>query len=243
MNFSGLSQNSILGRLARLPLRLLPPNLVVPVLQGSLRGKRWIVGSGVHGYWLGSYELAKRRRFEQLVRPGQVVYDIGAHVGYYSLLAACLVGPAGRVLAFEPNPRNLAYLHRHIQINAIHNVTVVEAAISSYTGQADLAPGPDSSMGRLAVPGAESVPVRALTLDSVLLKDGYPPPQVIKIDVEGSELEVLRGAQQTLLQYYPTLFLATHSRELRVACCDWLQTAGYRLQVIDSPDEWLAVKS
>lgn len=89
MDFSSISQKSWLGWLARLPLKLLPPGLVLPVLQGPLRGRRWIVGSGVHGYWLGSYELAKRRRFEQLVQPGQVVYDIGAQVGYYSLRIGC----------------------------------------------------------------------------------------------------------------------------------------------------------
>ncbi len=81
------------------------------VVQGPLRGKRWIAGSSNHGCWLGSYELAKQRKVIELVRPGMVCWDVGAHVGFYTLLFAELVGPLGRVFAFEPLPRKggLAY--------------------------------------------------------------------------------------------------------------------------------------
>lgn len=117
MNLSGIPRRSVLGRVLRAPLRLIPPGTVLPVLQGRLRGARWIVGAGTHGCWLGSYEYGKRRLFERLVRPGQVVWDVGANAGFYTLLASRLVGSTGSVVAIEPLPRNLSYLRRHLELN------------------------------------------------------------------------------------------------------------------------------
>ncbi len=77
MNFSKINYQSFLGKLIRLPLRLIPKKMVMPILQGSLRGKKWIVGSGEHGYWLGSYEYQKRLAFEKTIKRNTVVYDIG----------------------------------------------------------------------------------------------------------------------------------------------------------------------
>jgi len=71
--------------------------MVLPIMQGRLHGKKWIVGAGEHGYWLGSYEIRKRQSFEAMIKPGTVVYDIGANVGYYSLLASSLIGETGKV--------------------------------------------------------------------------------------------------------------------------------------------------
>jgi SAM-dependent methyltransferase len=119
MNWTSISTTSFLGRLLRLPLRLIPRRAVLPILQGPLRGKKWIVGSGNHGYWLGSYEIGKRALFVRSIPVGAVVYDLGANVGYYTLLAAMLAGAEGKVFAFEPLPRNLEYLRRHLVLNRI----------------------------------------------------------------------------------------------------------------------------
>src|SRR5712692_7002997 len=114
--FQALSHTAKLGRLARYPLKLVPPTMVMPVLTGKLRGKRWIVGSGIHGCWLGWYESEKQRAISKEVRSNTVFYDIGANVGFYSLLASMLVGP-GKVFSFEPMPRNFSYLKRHLDLN------------------------------------------------------------------------------------------------------------------------------
>ena len=135
MNFSALSDRSWVGRLARLPLRAIPPEMKLPILQGRLRGKKWIAGSSVHGCWLGSYEYNKRQVFEKVVASGSVVFDIGANVGYYTLLAAVLVGPRGKVVAFEPVPDNLRYLKEHLRLNHIANVSVIEDAVSDDSGE------------------------------------------------------------------------------------------------------------
>src|SRR5579862_7724955 len=106
-NLSGISRKSWLGKLLRAPLRLIPRSAVLPILQGPLRGKKWVVGSGNHGCWLGSYEHDKQSLFQKTVRTGDIVYDVGANAGFYSLLASVLVGEKGQVYAFEPLPANL----------------------------------------------------------------------------------------------------------------------------------------
>src|SRR5690348_9557213 len=107
----------MIGRLARAPLRLVPKKMIVPILQGPLRGKKWIAGSSNHGCWLGTYELGTQRLFCRIVKPGDVVYDIGANVGFYTLLASVCAGPSGRVYSYEPLPENIAGLRKHISIN------------------------------------------------------------------------------------------------------------------------------
>jgi len=110
MNFSGLSNQSFTGKFLRYPLRLIPPTMRFPILQGTLKGKQWIVGSGQHGCWLGSYEYDKQQLLTRNIAAGRVVFDLGSHAGFYTLLASSLVGPKGKVVAFEPMPQNLAYL-------------------------------------------------------------------------------------------------------------------------------------
>src|SRR5579871_1243331 len=117
MNLSGISNESVVGRALRAPFRLIPRSAAVPILQGPLRGKRWVVGSATHGCWLGSYEQDKQQCFAGAVSVGSVVYDIGANVGFYSLLASVLVGVSGAVYSFEPVPRNCHFLRRHVDLN------------------------------------------------------------------------------------------------------------------------------
>src|ERR1700748_2608728 len=90
MNLSGISNESLVGRALRSPFRLIPAAATVPILQGPLRGRGGIVGSATHGCWLGSYEFETQRAFGRLVNGGDVVYDLGANVGFYTLLAAQL---------------------------------------------------------------------------------------------------------------------------------------------------------
>jgi FkbM family methyltransferase len=244
MNFSGISDRSLVGKALRLPLRLLPAGAVVPVLQGELRGKRWVVGASNHGCWLGSYEHDKQQAFRRAVRPGGVVFDLGAHVGYYTLLASSLVGPEGRVFAFEPMPRNLGYLKRHLRLNRAGNVTVIEAAVSDAAGWASFDEEIGCAMARLSANG--KLRVRVVTLDALVSGGELPPPDFLKIDIEGAEAMALGGARETLIAHRPTIFLATHGREVHEECCRFLEGVGYRLQTLDGKrleesDELLAV--
>src|ERR1700745_973314 len=100
-NLSGISNLTMIGKLLRAPLRLIPRSTVLPILQGPLRGKKWTAGSGSHGCWLGSYEYHKQRALQQELKVGNVVYDIGANVGFYTLLASVMIGDTGYVYSFE----------------------------------------------------------------------------------------------------------------------------------------------
>lgn len=238
MNFSGVSSRSVVGKILRLPLRLVPKNAVVPILQGPLRGKRWIVGSSSHGCWLGSYEFEKQRAFINHIQPGQVVFDIGAHVGFYTLLSSTLVGESGRVFAFEPYPPNAEQLHRHLLLNKVRNVEVVEAAVSDRVGSRDFQIAENSSMGHLSNKqmSGNTVQVRTIALDQYMVDEGLPRPDVIKVDVEGEEFNVLQGAAKVFETGSVKLFLATHGAEVHKSCLGFLRDRGYSVSSLDEND-------
>ena len=129
------SNKKLFGKILRLPLKLIPNGKIVPILGTSARGKKWIYGSGAHSQWLGIHEVGKKKLFEKTIKPGSIVYDIGANVGIYTILSSILCGEAGKVYAFEPVPHNLKYLKKHIELNHLINVTVIGAAVSSTNGK------------------------------------------------------------------------------------------------------------
>lgn len=219
------------GRWLRWPLRFIARDRVMTILTGPLRGRKWITGAGLHGCWLGTYELAKQKRFAQWVQPGFVVYDLGANTGFYTLLAAHLTGRQGQVYAIEPSSKNLAFLRRHIDLNALRNVICLPIAVSNRCGQARFASHADSYLGKLDERGEELVPVT--TLDHLLATEQCRPPDLLKIDVEGAEYEVLQGALELLRQHRPVLFLATHGAEVHYECCRFLQQHQYDLHPLD----------
>jgi FkbM family methyltransferase len=227
-----------LGRLARLPLKLVPAGTTLPVLAGPNRGTRWIAGSGPHSCWLGFNEWTKRRLFARMLRRGMVVYDVGANVGSYSVLASLHVGHAGRVVAIEPAPENLEFLRRHLQLNDATNVSVIAAAAWNQSGTVRFERHPDRLQGHVADRGGQTV--QAVTLDD-LIRNGEPRPHIMKIDVEGGEAEVLEGASEVLELARPLIFVATHGEgpERRVRAL--LKKSGYTMRGIGrSHEEWLA---
>jgi FkbM family methyltransferase len=232
MNFSAISRDSYLGKLLRLPLKLLPADMAMPVLQGPMRGMRWIVGSGDHGYWLGSYELDFQRMLAGKIQAGEIVYDIGAHVGYYTLLASRAVGPEGHVYSFEPLPRNAHFIERHLHINRLGNVMFKQVAVADQTGRVNFGGGVSSSTGRIIPQG--KFEVQAVKLDDLLSSGEIQPPRVMKIDVEGAEGAVLQGSVSLLEKHGPQIFLATHGAQAREDCAEFLDKLGYSLEPINA---------
>jgi FkbM family methyltransferase len=232
MDFSKISYRSFLGRMVRLPLRLIPKTAVFPILQGQLRGKRWVVGAGNHSYWLGSYEIRKRQVFEREIKPGMVVFDIGANVGFYSLLAAQLTGKAGKVYAFEPLPRNAEYIHKHVALNKITTIAVFEVAVGDKNGEAWFEPGVSIATGHLSETG--TIRVRQVSLDTLMAEGLLTRPDVMKIDVEGAEYDVVRGAQEIIQAYRPLIFLDTHDRTAHTDTIGFLAEMGYQFEQIDN---------
>jgi len=229
INFSGIANQTFFGKVLRLPLKLIPPKMVMPILQGKLRGKRWIVGSGQHGAWLGSYEYEKQLLFQQMIQEGNVVYDLGSHSGFYTILASVLVGNHGKVVAFEPHPRNLGYLREHLQLNNAQNVTVIDAAVSDKSGFIQF----DGSgfTGHISSNHGD-LQVKTVSLDELIETNQIPPPDFMKIDIEGAEASALQGAKSMLSRVHPTILLATHGSEVHENCCQFLESLGYILKPI-----------
>jgi FkbM family methyltransferase len=206
-----------LGRLARLPLRLIPRNLAVPVLSGPNRGRRWIVGAGAHACWLGHYEREKLAHVCRVLRPGMMVLDVGARAGFYTLALASRVGSSGRVIAIEADAENVRRLRWHLALNRVTNAQVVEAVACDHGGMVRFGDG--SYLGDIDDSGAA---VPAIPLDDL------GSPDAIKIDIGGAEGAALAGAARILERGRAHIFLVLYgiSDELALVL---LQEHGYRL--------------
>lgn len=227
-----LGNDKRFGRLIRIPLRWIPRGTVVPVVQGPLRGLRWVVGSSTHGCWLGIYERSKVDTVVNAMRnlkPDAVIYDVGAHAGYYTLLAATVV-PKGKVVAFEPFPANAAKVGRHVALNDIRNVELKVVAVGAKAGKSFFRAGETDSEGMIAASGEISVDV--VGIDEEYEQGRLPLPDLVKMDIEGGEADALRGMTKVLGLAKPSIFLATHGRPVHAACIDILTGLGYTLTPI-----------
>jgi FkbM family methyltransferase len=207
------------------------PNYVWHVRSGPLAGLRMRIGSAENYHVVGHrYEPAVCDAIACFVRPGFVCADIGAHIGFMSLLLARTAGPTGRVIAFEPNAANAALLQQNVVLNDFTDVVVVEhAAVSdgSHTSVAFCC-GPTSFQGTtIATPASNTnsaQTVRAVSVDAYLGAQGHL--DFAKIDVEGAETEVIRGMTGVLRRARPTLLIEIHG-ERGTPALGILESAGY----------------
>lgn len=231
---------------ARVIFGRLLPKLPYPVLRGPLRGLRFILGAaageaGGASVHFGLQEVEQCKCLAQILHLGQVFFDVGANVGFYSLLASRLVGSTGHVIAFEPVPRNIAFLHRHIVLNNAENVTILPLACTDRSSVGLFCEGENNALGHLAGLTDEceltSVPHRVSLVATLSLDEAAETlavvPDVIKIDVEGAELRVLKGAKNLLGGVRPALLLSVHSAQLREDCLQFLESVGYHSQPLN----------
>jgi FkbM family methyltransferase len=163
----------------------------------------------------GTYaiEEAQTRYFRRLVRPGMVVVDVGANIGYYTLQAASRVGSSGRVHAFEPVAATYARLVRNIRLNGLANVVALQSAVGSRRGRERifLADGSNTASSRLSGPPpnptGRTEDVEIGTLDDYVAGRRIPRVDIVKIDVEGHELAVLQGMERLLVHGAPLVLL------------------------------------
>lgn len=231
---------SLLGKLLRLPLKLLPVGKAVPIIAGQTAGMKWILGSGPHSNWMGINEPGKRRLFAQMISPGDVVFDIGANVGTYSLLASRLCGSDGKVFAFEPVPVNLKYLRDHVELNRLENTIVLPYAVSDSDEPARFEPTSDRVTSKFSETG--SIVVECRRLDRLVKEGEVPAPDCIKLDVEGAEAAALTGALETLRTKKPIVFLSTHGAKPEADCRAIFEALGYRMTPLEGvPNEFLVL--
>lgn len=207
----------------------------IPIVKGTLKGKKWLLSAGgkILRLMFSTYEPEQTGLFEENIQTGNVVFDVGAHAGYYTLLSSVLVGPGGKVFAFEPNPDNYHNLDKHVEINGVANVVLMEYAVGNENGYSFFEFGSGSGTGHLSNEGAFKV--QTVRLDDIVMEKKVSP-DFIKIDTEGAEMLVLRGAKQILSDKRPVIFLSTHGDEVHRQCCNFLQELGYRLEPIIGND-------
>jgi len=198
---------------------------LVPLAECPRLPQKWIRREGVSflatpsvpiGYnvtFFGTYEPELRALMRRYLQPGSVAVDVGANVGWHTLLMARLVGPSSRVLAVEANPSVRERLAEHLKANHFTNVTIVPAALGSEPGKLRfLAPPVDSiGAGDGHVAGESDkdechiVETEVTTLDALTEREGLPRLDFVKIDVEGFEWPVLQGGVQTLAKFRPVV--------------------------------------
>lgn len=220
--------------------RLTPPGTHVFDCRGPLQGYRMCVDwSRYRSFVYGTWEPKMIEVVAEIVKEGTIVIDVGAHVGYYSLYFAKRVGPTGRVFSFEPVPENLALLRKNVLLNQISWIQTFSDAVYSCTKDISFtAPDESSNSGEGSVVqgrGGRHFLVHALTLDSFCASASIRP-DVIKVDVEGAELEVLQGARDTIERCRPKLLIELHHFDGDAAnhpAPGWLKSYGYQVRWIE----------
>ncbi|NES66830.1 MAG: FkbM family methyltransferase [Okeania sp. SIO2D1] len=170
---------------------------------------------------LGIYELPIQEAMQKYLRSGDVFYDIGANVGFFSTIAGKLVNDSGQVYAFEPAPANLYAIKHNIQLNGFSNTEVLEKAVSQKSGKGELLLGNYSGSHTLSTTDKSSnhkkyhsrISVDIISIDDLIEQQAIKPPSVVKIDVEGAELDVIEGMCQTIQKFKPVLIYEIDDRK------------------------------
>jgi FkbM family methyltransferase len=207
-------------------------HLTVAIPVGIGKGLSFRTGGGNPAYLLGAAEPDTQELLRRFLKEGDVLYDVGANVGFLSLIGACLVGPRGKVYAFESLPQNAAVLRANIARNGLDPIVeVVECAIADSNDTARMTiNGSKSHFSGGHNPG--DLEVVTWTLDTLISRRMMRLPTLVKIDVEGAEELVLRGMESQLQTRRPYVVCEIHGRpdgELARACISRLADASYEV--------------
>jgi FkbM family methyltransferase len=194
-------------------------------------GKRLFVSA--YDFYKRRFEAQAAEALRTWARPGTTVIDVGANTGFFTVRFARWVGPAGRVIAVEPETENLWLLRHRLERSGLGtNVDVIEGVAAEEPGMLRLALNrfhpADHRIGK------EGLPVRAWTIDELVAARGWPAISLVKIDVQGAEVRVLRGARATIARFHPRLFVEVDDRALEEAgfsadlLFDEIEREGYR---------------
>ena len=185
-------------------------------------------------YRLGVYELHVQQALKTLLKTGDVFFDIGANIGFYTLIGTRCVGSQGRVWAFEPLTTNCEQIRELMQANPGGNIQLVPMAVGNSVGWVGFKAEGSAAQAALAADGTSQVPIT--TLDEFIMK--APRPDAVLMDVEGAEVLVLEGSGQLLSSTPPRFWLIeAHSAEILDAIRKFLSARDYSLQVIKPPVE------
>ncbi len=206
-------------------MRLGRPVVKVPSIAGFVN---WEIDELTsQQFLLGTYEAYMQDAFAKCIRPGDVVYDIGAHAGYHSLLCGLLVGSTGRLFAFEPHPLNCDSIERQLRLNPAVNVTLMQFALSDLNATVRFDTHAGRSQTHISNTGDLSVETKSI--DHLVESGVLAPPNLIKIDVEGHEERVLRGGMKTIASKKPIVLCDHNDSSTFGTIRDLLGPLGYEV--------------
>lgn len=192
-------------------------------------------------YWLGTYELELQSALHKLVKPGMTAYDVGANIGYISLILARLVGETGQVFAFEALPANTERWKTNVQLNGLSDrMHLFSGAVSNSTAPVHFLVHTSGGMGKVVgSAGRENIyqneiEVAGTSLDDFIFNLGNPSPQVVKMDIEGGEVLALPGMHRLLAEKHPILLMELHGHESSQVAWQILTGLGYKICWMES---------
>ncbi|MBA2440451.1 MAG: FkbM family methyltransferase [Thermoleophilaceae bacterium] len=202
----------------------------VAIPRGEARGISFRAERRSLAWITGKVEPEVQRALRSLVAPGATFVDAGASIGFFTVLGARLVGPAGRVVAFEPNGAAAAAIRTNADLNGFENVVIVPKALSDRDGYGFLDGRAGATSALVDVPTPTATRVRTTSLDTFLSERSELAPHVVKIDVEGHEAAVLRGMAATLKAVRPVVIVEMHGDRRFLSILD---EAGYTCSVVE----------
>jgi len=239
---SGLRRVPVIGDFLSWTSRKLVPRdtlVWVQIQQGPSEGL-WIrvnprTGQSVQK---GIGEPEVQQALVEHLRPGMTFYDLGANIGFFSLMAARLVGPSGHVVSFEADPEIAARLRENLSRNQFTQVHVEQKAVWSAPAKVSFArvdpnTSPDRGLGHVSVDGASTgtITVEAISLDSYI--ESHSAPDFVKCDVEGAEVAVFQGAARLLAEMRPILLVEMHTPENQQLLPQQFAANGYACRNLD----------
>ncbi len=192
-------------------------------------------------FWFGIFEPIEAREFKSVLAPGMVVIDVGGNIGQYTLLAAKRVEQRGHVYTFEPASENFEMIKQNLTLNGVTDrVSLNRTALTSKVGTTHLIKPGDGGSNWLSPEGNESLgmeieDVECTTLDHFVGRERIEKLDLIKIDVEGADYEVLKGATETIKRFGPILFIECAERALKRFGANPKMMLDYLLQLGYSP--------
>jgi FkbM family methyltransferase len=196
-------------------------------------------GAQAYGVLSGQHELMVQEALRRSLGPGGVLIDVGSNIGAIALLGARLVGPAGRVIALDAQRECVEATAANARLNGFDHLTAVHAAAAADSGETEVIVVADALWTRLASVGPHPLErrhdtVTAVALDDLVRRLALSRVDLIKIDVEGGELEVVAGMRRLLSMQRPTVVCEMHGTN--VSFCEAMRDAGYRVTNLDGPE-------
>ena len=235
-----LYQIPFVSSLLRLILTKAAPSDIttIQVAGGILNGKTLRLNLKKEKYyWLGTYEYQLQQAVKDFVRAGMVIYDIGANIGYVSLLFAYFVKEKGHVYAFEPLPENIKRLQEHININKQESsITLLPYAVSDSHEITEFLVHESHGMGKLSdstgrdTQYCNKIKVQSISIDDFVYDKDNFPPDVVKMDIEGGEIRAITGMKKVLKEKRPILFLELHGPKASEIVWHTLKGCSYKIK-------------